>query len=437
MLKIDYIRMYEEKRRTIPQVLETIKSGDCIFTTNNYSEPAGFLSHLHEIAPNVEDVKVWKGRSGEYPFMSDPAMKGHIGMYTYFYGPLFYKKSRPLDLVDFVPADLANYYYVAVANHPANIYITGVTPMDDDGYFYLPMNHVGDGVTLQHALDTKGRIIVEVNRNFHRMNGSLRIPISAVDAIIEHDAPETITPTIQATEVEKKIGEAVASLVEDGDTLQLGIGGIPNAVGMFLKDKRDLGIHTEMFTTAFMELIKSGAVNGERKKIDKGIHPCAFVEGEKELYQFVQDNKNIVLRSAPEIVDPFIVAQHDHMTAINTCVEIDLTGQVCSESVGPKQISGAGGAFCFAYGTFRAAYGKSILAFQSQNKNGQFKIKSMLTPGAIVTIPRNYVDYIVTDYGIAKLKGCTVAERARQLINIAHPDQREQLTAEAKQMLLI
>ena len=433
----DYQKQYQDKLRTIPEALSTIQSGDCIFTTNNYSEPAGFLGQLHTIAPRVENVRVWKGRSGEYPFMSDAAMKGHIEMYTYFMGPLFYKKSQPLGLVEYVPADLANYYYVAVAGHPANVYVTGVTDMDDDGFFYLPMNHVGDGVTMQHAMDTDARIIVEVNHNYHRMNGSVRIPIDKVDSILIHDAPETVTPTIASTQVEIAIGEAVANLVEDGDTIQLGIGGIPNAVGGFLKNKKDLGIHTEMFTTALMDLIKCGAVNGERKTVDKGIHPCAFVEGEAELYEFVSQNKNIVLRAAPQIVDPFIVAQHDHMTAINTCVEVDLTGQVCSESVGYKQIAGAGGAFCFAYGTFRARHGKNILAFQTRNKGGQYKIKSMLTPGAIVTIPRNYVDYFVTDYGVAKLKGCSVAERARQLIAIAHPEQRDQLTADAKKMGLI
>ena len=278
---------------------------------------------------------------------------------------------------------------------------------------------------------------MEVNHNFHRMNGSLRIPVDKVDAIIIHDAPETITPTIPSTDVERAIGEAVADLIDNGDTIQLGIGGIPNAVGGFLKDKRDLGIHTEMFTTAFMDLIQCGAINGERKPVDKGIHPCAFVEGEKELYRFVSENKNIVLRAAPDIVDPFIVAQQDHIASINTCVEVDLTGQVCSESVGYKQIAGSGGAFCFAYGTFRAAHGKNILAFQSKNKGGQYKIKAMLTPGAVVTIPRNYVDYFVTDYGVAKLKGLSVAERAKALIAIAHPEQREELTAEAKKMGLI
>ena len=135
-------KMYQDKLRTIPEALATIQSGDCIFTTNNYSEPAGFLSELHTIADHVENVKVWKGRSGEYPFMTDPNMKGRIEMYTYFMGPLFYKKSQPLGLVEYVPTDLANYYYVAVAGHPANVYVTGVTDMDENGFFYLPMNHV-------------------------------------------------------------------------------------------------------------------------------------------------------------------------------------------------------------------------------------------------------------------------------------------------------
>lgn len=428
----DFTQLYQEKKRTVPQILDTIRSGDVIFTTNNYSEPAEILSHLHEIAPNVEDVKIWKGRSGLYPFMVDPSMKGHIEMYNYFFGPTFYRNSLPMGLVDYVPTDLQSYFTVAVSGHPANICISAVTPMDEQGNFHVPMNHAADGLGVLDAIEQHKAIILEVNPNLHHMHGAVAVNIQDVAMLVEVDRPEFLVPSIDSTPLERQIGEAVSSLVNDGDTIQLGIGGIPNAVGSFLKDKHDLGIHSEMFTTSMMELIQAGVITGAKKTYDKGLHVCAFAEGTAELYPFLQSRENCVLRSGAEVVDPFNIARQDHMVSINTLVEMDLTGQVCAESIGPKQISGSGGGFCFAYGVYRSKGGKGILAFPSRTAKGQSKIKCSLTPGAVVTTPRNYVDYIVTEYGIAQLKGRTISERARQLISIAHPDDRAELRRQAK-----
>lgn len=430
----EFEELYAQKRRSMEEVLSSIRSGDVIFTTNNYSEPGGILARLHEIAPNVENVKIWKGRSGLYPFMVDPAMKGHVEMYNYFFGPTFYKQSLPMGLVDYVPSDLQSYYTVAVSGHPSNVAISAVTPMDENGNFHVPMNHAADGLGMLAALEQHQRIILEVNPNLHHMHGSVAINIRDVDMLVEVDRPEYVIPSMESTDVETRIGEAVASLVKDGDTIQLGIGGIPNAVGSFLKDKKDLGIHTEMFTTSMMELIRSGNITGARKSVDKGLHTFSFAEGVLELYPFIAEREDCIIRPARDHVDPFTIAQQDNMTSINTLVEIDLTGQVCAESIGPKQIAGAGGAFCFAYGTYRAKGGKSILAFPSRTKTGQSKIASMLTPGAIVTVPRNYVDIIVTEYGVARLRGRTIRERAQQLIGIAHPNDRARLTDEAKKL---
>lgn len=427
----DFEKLYLEKKRTVSQVLRTIQSGDVIFTTNNYSEPAEILSHLHEIAPNVENVKVWKGRSGLYPFMVDPGMKGHIEMYNYFFGPTFYKNSLPLGLVEHVPTDLQSYFTVAVSGHPANIAITASTPMDEHGNFHVPMNHAADGLGMLDAVANHKTIIVEVNPNLHCMRGAVAINIRDVSMLVEAPRPEFTVPSIDPTPLDQKIGEAVASLVNDGDTIQLGIGGIPGAVGLFLKDKHDLGIHSEMFTSSMMELIQAGVITGARKTYDKGLHVCAFAEGVPELYPFLQSREDCVLRSGYEVVDPFNIARQDNMVSINTLVEIDLTGQVCAESIGPKQISGSGGGFCFAYGTYRAKGGKGILAFASRTAKGRSKIQCTLTPGAVVTTPRNYVNYIVTEYGIAQLKGKTIPERAKALISIAHPDDRAELTRQA------
>ena len=433
----DFELQYKQKLCTMDQALASIKSGDVIFTTNNYSEPTGFLARIHEIAPNVENVKVWKGRSGLYPFMTDPSMKGHIEMYNYFFGPTFYKSSLPMGLVEYVPTDLQSYFNVAVCGHPGNVYITASTPMDANGNFHVPMNHAADGLAMLDAVEQGRRIIVEVNPNLKHMRGSAEIPISSVDMIVEVDRPQYVVPNMESSDLERKIGEAVASLVNDGDTIQLGIGGIPNAVGSFLKDKKDLGIHTEMFTSCMMDLINAGVINGSRKSYDKNMHVCAFAEGVPELYPFLESREDCILRSGFEVVDPFNIARQDNMVSVNTLVEMDLTGQVCAESIGTKQISGSGGAFCFAYGTYRSKGGKGILAFPSRSAKGQSKIKCSLTPGAVVTVPRNYVNYIVTEYGIASLKGKTISERARQLIAIAHPDDREELTRQAKELLYI
>lgn len=432
-----YQKQYKEKLRTMQEILDSFHSGDVIFTTNNYSEPGEILSHIHEIADRVENVKIWKGRSGLYPFMVDPRMKGHIEMYNYFFGPTFYKNSLPMGLVDYVPSDLQSYFTVAVSGHPADICISAVTPMDENGYFHVPMNHAADGLGMLDAVETGKRIILEVNPQLHRMHGAAAIPIDKVDMLVEVSRPEYIIPNMEATPLEQKIGEAVASLINDGDTIQLGIGGIPNAVGSFLKGKKELGIHSEMFTSCMMDLINAGVITGKRKSYDRNLHVCAFAEGIPELYPFLESREDIILRSGRDVVDPFNIARQDNMVSVNTLIEMDLTGQVCSESVGTKQISGSGGAFCFAYGTFRSKGGKSILAFPTRTGKGQSKIKPILTPGAVVTVPRNYVDYIVTEYGIASLKGKSISERAKQLIAISHPDDRAELTRQAKALSYI
>lgn len=436
-MKQEFLQLYAEKKRTVSEVLQTIRSGDVIFTTNNYSEPGKFLSHIHEIAPQVENVKIWKGRSGLYPFMVEPEMKGHIEMYNYFFGATFRKSSLPLGLVDYVTTDLQSYFTVAVSGHPANIAVTASPPMDENGNFCVPMNHAADGLGILDAIEQHKTIIVEVNPRLHRMRGAVKINIRDVAMVMEAERPEFVIPIKEPTPLDRKIGETVASLIHDGDTIQLGIGGIPNAVGTCLLRKHDLGIHSEMFTTSMMEMIRAGAVTGARKTFDKGLHVCTFAEGTLELYPFLQSREDCVLRSGYEVVDPFNIARQDNMVSVNTLVEIDLTGQVCAESIGPRQLSGSGGAFCFAYGTYRSKGGRGILAFSARTDKGKSKIRCSLTPGAVVTTPRNYVDYIVTEYGIARLKGRTISERAKALISVAHPDDRVELTREAKALYFI
>lgn len=202
-------------------------------------------------------------------------------------------------------------------------------------------------------------------------------------------------------------------------------------------DKKDLGLHTEMFTSIMGDMIRKGVITGERKNYNKGLHIGCFAGGDLALYETLSTNPAVRICPTSVAVDPGEICKNDNMVSINTIIEMDITGQVCSESIGPKQFSGTGGAFCFAYGALHSKGGKGILAFQASTKKGVSKISSQLKPGAVVSIPRNYVDYVVTEYGIAHLRGRSVKERALQLISIAHPDAREELRRYAKEQFII
>ena len=231
--------------------------------------------------------------------------------------------------------------------------------------------------------------------------------------------------------MEKAIGEFCASLINDGDTLQLGIGAIPDAVLLFLKDKKDLGIHSEMISDGVVELVEAGVITCKKKNINKGKLSVAFLMGTKRLYDFVDNNPMVSLQTVDYINDPRVIGQNDNLISINAALQVDLMGQVCSEAMGLKQFSGIGGQVDFVRGAAFSKGGKSILAFPSTAKKGTVsKIVPFLTEGACVTTSRTDVDYVITEFGIAELKGRTLRERARNLINIAHPNFREELKAE-------
>ena len=429
----DYLRMYEERRATLQECLDLIKSGDIIWCSNNYNEPSTLFEHLHEIAPRVEDVLVYKSRIRRYPFMVTPGMDGHINFANYFYGPA-YKEAHKLLNCTFVPIDLPSYYRKVSARQPWTIVTAQVSPMTEDGRFYVGMNQTFESDLVRDAIEGKKTIILEVNPNLTWMRGAVSIPVEAVTKLFEVNTPEDVTPPIVCTDDEIAIGRTCADIISDGDTIQMGIGGIPNAIGNFLMDKRDLGLHTEQFTSSMADLIKAGVITGERKVFDKGEHVGVFADGTHELYEYLSNNPQCILKPGPEVVNPFNIARQDHMVSINTCIEMDLTGQICAESIGPVQYSGSGGGFCFTLGAYYAEHGKGIMTLTSRTKKGMPKIKAQLTPGAIVTHPRNYVDYVVTEYGAVRLKGTNIKERAQALISIAHPDDRAELTKAAREL---
>ena len=429
----DYKKIYESKKGSVDQALDLIQSGDVIWCSNNYNEPTTLFGRLHEIAPRVENVIVYKSRIGEYPFLITPGMDGHINCANYFYGPS-YRKAHKLRNSMFIPVDLPNYYRSVNMHRPCNVFTAQVSPMTEDGRLYIGMNQTIEFYAVKDAIEQHKKIIVEVNPNLTYMNGSAYIPVEAVTMLYEVNTPEYCIGGIQTTELEDQIGKTVAGLIDDGDTIQMGIGGIPDTVGRYLTTKNDLGLHTEQFTSSMAGLIEQGVITGKNKVFDKELHVGVFADGTHELYKYLHDNPKCLMKPGPEVVNPFNIARQDHMVSINTLVEIDLTGQIAAESIGPTQYSGSGGGFCFTLGTYYAEHGKGIMAFTSRTGKGLPKIKAQLTPGAVVTHQRNYVQYVVTEYGCVNLRGMDVRERAKALISIAHPDDRDALDAAAREL---
>ncbi len=285
-------------------------------------------------------------------------------------------------------------------------------------------------------------MIVEVNTNMPRVLGGNQenIHISQVDYLVEtNNDPLPILPSTEPNEAEKLIAQHITERLFDGCCIQLGIGGIPNAVGNIIanSDLKDLGVHTEMYVDAYLEMTKAGKITGAYKNIDKYKQVFSFAMGSQELYDFVDDNPGLAVYSVDYTNDPVVIASIDNFVSINACIEVDVFGQVCAESVGTRHISGTGGQLDFVEGAFKSKNGQSFVCMTStyKGKNGvESRIKPILTPGAIVTDPRSATHMIVTEYGIAQLKGQTTWQRAEALIDIAHPDFRDDLIKEAEKM---
>ncbi|MCX5775339.1 MAG: glycosyltransferase [Firmicutes bacterium] len=283
-------------------------------------------------------------------------------------------------------------------------------------------------------------VIIEINPNLPRTFGDVELHISAIDYIIPVNYPIPELPDGEITEKDLKIGNLIASKIHDGDCLQLGIGGIPNAVANALVHKKDLGVHTEMLTTGFMKLYQAGAITNKYKKTHKGKMVACFALGTRALYDFIDNNPSVLILDGSYVNDPYVIGLNDNQVSINSTMEVDLTGQCCSESIGSRQFSGTGGQSDTAVGAQISKGGRSFIALYSTamvknpatgEKEEVSKIVSQLKQGAAVSLSRNDVDNIVTEYGIANLRGTTIKERVKRLIAIAHPNFREQLMKEA------
>jgi acetyl-CoA hydrolase len=318
-----------------------------------------------------------------------------------------------------------------VGQYPIDVAMVQISPPDEHGFCSFGIEV---GVT-KPAAESAKIIIAEVNSQMPRVLGDSFIHLSRLDYIVQADYDLPEAPQGGYSEAHFRIGEYISELIPDGATLQLGIGSIPDAVLLHLDGKRDLGIHTELFSDGVVDLVEKGVITNEKKTLHRGKIIAGFLFGSKKLYNFVNNNAMIELHPTDYVNDPYIIAQNENMIAINSAIEVDLSGQVCADSMGSQFYSGIGGQVDFVRGAKRSKGGKAILAFPSTAKNGTVsRIVANLAPGAGVVTSRGDVHYIVTEYGVANLHGKSVRERARILIEIAHPDFQEELRFAAKSM---
>lgn len=428
--------MYQAKRKSPEEVAMYVKSGDVCACPTGLEEPTAICEAVAARAMRGELTGVVHHATLSVkggPFMK-PELKGKYDYVSWFTGGPG-RKGIQEGIHTYIPNNYSTIPGLWRDVQPRlDVFYAEVSPMDKHGYFSCPMA----GAEVVAMREKASIILLDVNDQMPRVMGDCLIHISQVTALCESSRPLLVLNNPPLSDDDKKIGQMIADEVCDGATLQLGIGGIPNAVGVLLKDKKDLGLHTEMFTDSMVDLLECGAVTNMKKPIHVGKTVATLAWGSKKMYDFMDDNPAFEMYPVSYINNPAVIAQHDNFVSVNSCVEVDLFGQVCSESIGTKHYSGSGGQLDFVRGANMSKGGKGFIAMLSTTKGGTIsKIKPILTPGSIVTTPRNEVDFLVTENGIVRLKGQTASQRAKMIISLAAPQFREELEYEAKKMNLI
>ncbi len=431
---MSWLSEYKRKLCSFEEAVSVVKSGDRVYISGNAATPFEIQEALAQRKDELRDVEVthvllW----GDDP-LSKPEMEGHFRHNSLFVGPgdrAAVNEGR----ADYVPIflyEIPKLFYSG--EMPLDVAFVHVSPPDEHGFMSLGV----ECLCSKAAVETAKTVVAQVNDRMPRTLGDSFIHISQVDKIVEvsRDLPELVPA--EFTECERKIGEYIAELVEDGSTLQLGIGGIPNAALKAMEGKKDLGVHTEMVSDGIMEAIEKGIITGARKTLHPYKVIATFLFGTKKLYEFAHNNPIFEIHPTDYTNDPFVIAQNEKMVAINSAIEVDITGQVCSDSIGTRIYSGFGGQVDFIRGAARSKGGKPIIALPATAKGGKIsRIVPVLKPGAGVVTTRADVHYVVTEYGVAYLHGKNLRERARALINIAAPQFREELERAAKERNLI
>lgn len=424
-------KMYQSRIVTSDQAVRVIKSGQRVFLTGNCSVPQKVLSALVNYAPELQNIEICQALSiGPADYVA-PEMDGHIRVNSMFISANV-RKAVNEGRADFTPVLLSEFPLLFKRGLlPVDVALIHVSPPDEHGFCSFGIEV---GLT-KSAADSAKTIIAEVNQKMPRTLGDSFIHVSRLNYVVpvDYELPELAMGDEGTTEVVENIAGHIAELIPDGATMQLGIGAIPDAVLKYLFEKRDLGIHTELFSDGVIDLVDAGVLTNAHKTLHPGKIIAGFLLGTKRLYEWVDDNPLIELHPTEYVNDPFVIAQNERMIAINSAIEVDLTGQVCADSIGTRLYSGVGGQLDFIYGASRSKGGVPIIALPSTTK-AISRIVTTLKLGAGVVTSRNHVRFVVTEYGVADLYGKTIRQRAQQLINIAHPQFRDQLTAEAKQL---
>lgn len=430
---------YKKKCVSADEAVKVICSGDWVEIAWGASY-AGLLGEA--IARRKEELHDVNMRGGivlkPLPFIDNDPTGEHFTWNSMHMGG-YERKLAQKGLAYYIPIKYSEVPRYMRENCRTDVVAIQVAPMDAHGYFNF-------GVSISHyaaAIEKARAVIVEVNEDMPKVHGGFEhtVHISKVDYIVEGGhLGLPVLPSAAPSEIDKKIANYVLSEIQDGACIQLGIGGMPNALGKMIaeSDLKDLGVHTEMLVDGFVDMVEAGRVNGMRKNIDRGRMAFSFAAGTQKLYDFMQDNPALAAYPVDYTNHPFISSKIDQLISINSAVEIDLSGQVCSETAGPYIISGSGGQLDFVEGAYNSKGGKSFICLPSTftDKNGKVhsRVKAMITLGSIITDTRAGVQFIVTEYGKANLKGLSSWQRAEALISIAHPDFREELIAEAKEL---
>lgn len=433
---MDFNQVYKARIATPEEAVHHIKDGDRLFLTGNCSVPQRVLAALVEYAPSLNNVEICQALSIGPADYTAPEMAGHVRVNSMFISPNV-RKAVHEGRADFTPVLLSEFTLLFKNKVlPLDVALIHVSPPDEHGFCSLGLEV---GLTKSPAESAK-LIIAEVNQQMPRTLGDSFIHVSRLHCMVPVDyAPPEMLMGGEGTSAEtEKIAGYIADMIPDGATMQMGIGAIPDAVLKYLFAKKDLGVHSELFSDGVIDLVEAGVLTNARKTLHPGKIVAGFVMGSNRLYKWVDDNPLIELHPTEYVNDPFVIAQNERMVAINSAIEVDLTGQVCADSIGPKLYSGVGGQLDFIYGASRSKGGVPIIAMPSTTtlRDGSVvsRIVPMLKQGAGVVTTRNHVRYIVTEYGVAELYAKTIRQRAMALINIANPDFREDLKKQAKEL---
>jgi acetyl-CoA hydrolase len=426
-------RIYRSKVTTAAEAIRSVANGDNLYLTSNCSVPQQLLGALVDRAraDDVRDVTIHQLLTiGNTDYVA-PEMAGKIRANALFIGPNI-RKAVQQGRVDFTPVFLGETPKLFKEKIiPLDVALVHVSPPDEHGFCSFG---VEVGLT-KPAAESARIIIAEVNEQMPRTLGNSFIHVSKLTHIVPVNYPLIELPQGTPGDLEKAIGSHIAEMIPDGATLQLGIGAIPDGVLYYLQDKRDLGIHSELFSDGVVDLVEMGVVTNDRKTLHPGKIIAGMLLGTKRLYDFSDDNAMVELHPQDYVNDPFVIAQNDNMIAINSAIEVDLTGQVCADSMGPRLYSGVGGQVDFVRGAARSKGGKPIIALPATARDGTVsRITPMLRQGAGVVTTRNDVHYVVTEFGVADLYGKTIRHRVEALIGIAHPHFRSDLRKQAREL---